>query len=305
MRATLRLTLATRGSRLALVQSQWVADRLQEAHPDLEVRLETIVTTGDRSAEVPLPGIGGTGLFTREIEQALLDRRADLAVHSLKDLPIASRPGLTLAALTERVDPRDVLVTGSGQVLDDLPAEAVIGTSSPRRIAQLLHHRPDLVFAPMRGNVDTRLRKLRDQNLAGIVLAGAGLLRLGLSDRITQWLPPSVCLPAPGQGILAIQVREEDAETIRLTRPLASAESWVCATAERAALQGLGGGCQTPAGFLAVMENDRCILQGVVVGIQGEPYVRGEICGGPHEAVDLGRRLADMLLARGADRLLS
>ena len=300
-----RLTLATRGSALALSQSRWVAERLMDAHPGLEVELLTIRTTGDLASEAGAAAREGRGLFTREVEQAVLEGRADLAVHSLKDLPLIGPEGLATPALTERADPRDVLVSRSGACLDELPHGARVGSSSPRRIAQLAHVRPDLHFIPLRGNVDTRLRKLHEEDLDAIVLAGAGLLRLGLEARVTEWLPPEVCVPAPGQGILAVQTRRDDHETAGLAQAVACHASLVCATAERTALGALRGGCRTPAGFLATVQETRCVLQGVVLGITGQPCFRGELTGDVSEAADMGRRLAEQLLAAGAATLLA
>jgi hydroxymethylbilane synthase len=300
-----RLVLATRGSKLALAQSEWVRDELQRLHPGLRVELLILKTTGDKILDTALPQIDGKGLFTREIEEALLDGRAHLAVHSLKDLPTELPEGLTVAAMPERVDPRDVLICREATGLDDLPEAALIGTCSPRRSAQLAHYRPDLRFVSIRGNVDTRLRKLADEGLDAIVLAAAGLIRLGLADCITQILPTDISLPATGQGIIGIEARAEDAETLGLLAAINSPISQTCAAAERAVLAGLGGGCQTPIGVLAQVAGDTCSVEAVVLGEGGEPYVRACQSGPAAEAAAVGRMLADDLLLMGADDLLA
>jgi hydroxymethylbilane synthase len=299
-----RLVLATRGSKLALAQSEWVRDELCRLHPGLSVELLILKTTGDQVLDKALPQIEGKGLFTKEIEDALLDGRAQLAVHSLKDLPTELPAGLIVAAMPERADPRDVLVCREAGGLDSLPAGALIGTCSPRRSAQLAHHRSDLRFQSLRGNVDTRLRKLVDENLDAIVLAGAGLTRLGLADRITEWLPIEISVPAAGQGIIGIEARPDDAGTLALLSVLNSPVSQVCARAERTTLAALGGGCQHPIGVLAQVAGDTCVIEGVVLGDTGSPYYRARVSGSTAEAELLGRRLAEELLLLGAAALL-
>lgn len=298
-----KLVLATRGSRLALTQSEWVRDELCRLNPSLQVELLLVKTTGDKVQDVPLPQVGGKGLFTKEIEEALLDGRAHLAVHSLKDLPTDLPAGLTVAAFTNRVDPRDVLICREVAGLEELPPGAVVGTSSLRRSAQLAHRRPDLQFRPIRGNVETRLAKLTSEPYDAIVLAGAGLLRLGLADRVTQWLPTDLSLPAAGQGIIAIEARADDETTLRLLQSISSAESDVCARAERAALGHLGGGCQTPIGLLARVADGVCTVEGVLVHPSGNPCYRATACGPIAEAEALGQRVAEDLLSQGADLL--
>jgi hydroxymethylbilane synthase len=287
-----KLVLATRGSRLALAQSEWVRDELCRLNPGLQVVLLLVKTTGDKVQDVPLPQVGGKGLFTKEIEEALLDGRAQLAVHSLKDLPTDLPEGLGLAALTDRVDPRDVLVCREAAGLDALPHGAVIGTSSLRRSAQLAHHRPDLRFEPIRGNVETRLAKLHREGFDAIVLAGAGLLRLGLADRITQWLPTELSLPAAGQGIIGIETRSDDETTRRLLQPINSAASETCALAERAALAHLGE-----------VQGEICTIAGVLVHSSGNPCCRASASGPVAQAEALGCQVAEELLMRGGDLL--
>ncbi len=291
------LVLATRGSKLALTQSQWVAERLRAAHPGLQVELAVIKTTGDRQAEASLPDSGGQGLFTRELEQAILSGAADFAVHSLKDLPTQMPPGLALAAFSERADPRDVLVCRQARDLGGLPQGAAVGTSSPRRSAQLGSVRPDLRFLPLRGNVDTRLRKLDSQELDALVLAGAGLLRLGLAERITQWLPTSLCLPAAGQGILALQARADDPQTAALLQAVDDAASRECAEAERAALVALGGGCQQPLGVLAQISPRELVVEGAMVVPEHDGCVRARVVGARGAPREVGARLAQELLS--------
>lgn len=300
-----RLVLATRGSKLALAQSEWVRAELCRRHPRLQVELQTFKTAGDKNLETALPQMPGKGLFTREIEEALLDGRAQLAVHSLKDLPTELPEGLVLAAMPVREDPRDVLICREATGLDDLPAGARIGTCSPRRSAQLAHHRPDLQFANLRGNVDTRLRKLQEEGLDAIVLAGAGLTRLGLAERITQWLPVEISVPAAGQGIIGVEARADDPETLALLATINSAASGVCARAERAALAALGGGCQRPIGVLARIEDEACHLIGAVLGMTGSPCCRARVTGSAADPEAAGRELAAELLRLGAAPLLA
>ncbi len=299
-----RLILATRGSRLALAQSEAVRRDLCRLHPGLRVDLLTLKTEGDRVLDRPLSEIPGKGLFTREIELALLDGRAHLAVHSLKDMPVELPAGLVLAAMPGREDPRDVLVCREAKGLDELPPGARIGTGSPRREAQLAHCRPDLSFSPLRGNVETRLRKLSEDKLDAIVLAGAGLIRLGLADRITQWLSPQVMVPAAGQGIIAVEARSGDAATLGLLAALDCPLSRACAAAERGALLRLGGGCRVPVGILARVEGDRCTVDGVALGPAGTPCYRARVSGAATEAETVGGRLAEELLGQGAAELL-
>ncbi len=299
-----RLILATRGSRLALAQSEAVCRQLCDRHPGLRVELLTLKTEGDRVLDRPLSEIPGKGLFTREIELALLDGRAHLAVHSLKDMPVELPEGLVLAAMPRREDPRDVLVCREAKGLDELPPGARIGTGSPRRRAQLAHYRPDLSFSPLRGNVETRLRKLAEEKLDAIVLAGAGLIRLGLADRITRWLSPQVMVPAAGQGIIAVEARSDDVATLGFLAAVDCPLSRACAAAERAALLRLGGGCRVPVGILARVEGDRCTAEGVVLGPAGTPCYRARVSGAAAEAEALGDELAAELLGQGAGALL-
>lgn len=290
------MIIGSRGSQLALWQARWVAEQLPGAE------IVTIKTTGDKITDVPLARAGGTkALFTKEIEEALLEGRIDLAVHSLKDMPAQIDPRLTIAAVPVREDPRDALV---GRKLAGLPAGAVVGTSSVRRAAQLRHLRPDLRIENLRGNVETRLRKLDDGRYDAIVLAAAGLRRLGLDARITELLDPEVMCPAIGQGALAIEARADDEQTLRVLAPLDNAAARAETTAERALLLDLGGGCQVPVGGLARLIGDLLRITAVVASPNGAQLIRVSLEGPASDPAGLGRRAAQELLSRGADRIL-
>ena len=310
------IRIATRRSKLALAQSRWVQSQLEAAHPGLRVELREYVTRGDQVQNVPLAQVGGKGLFTKEIEDALLRGDAELAVHSLKDLPDAMPDGLILGAVPAREDPRDALVLppnmlrGGEEVngenpLHRLPNRARVGSSSLRRAAQLLHARPDLCLEDVRGNVDTRLRKLDEGQYDALVLAAAGLRRLDLAGRISASLPPELCLPAPGQGALALQCREGDAATRQALRVLDDPEARTCVVAERAALATVGGGCSVPLGALARLDGPSLVLRALVAAPDGSRIVCAELCGEPAHPVNLGRAVAERLLAEGAAELLA
>jgi len=292
------LVIASRGSQLALWQANWVKGQL--AALGHESRIEIIKTTGDKITDVPLAKVGTKGLFTKEIEEALLDGRADLAVHSLKDLPTELPEGLVLAAVPPREDPRDAIV---GKRLADLPAGAKVGTSSLRRSAQLRKLRPDLVIESVRGNLDTRLRKLDEGQYDSIVLAAAGLRRLGWGDRIAETLGPDVMCSAVGQGALAIETRASGAG-FDAVRALDDAETHAAVLAERGVLGSLGGGCQVPIGAHARIEGGRLHLLGVVASPDGSEMIRAEADGPVSDAEGLGRALGAALLERGAKRIL-
>jgi hydroxymethylbilane synthase len=292
------LVIASRGSQLALWQAHWV--RRQLAASGIETSIEIIKTTGDKITGVPLAQVGTKGLFTKEIEEALLDQRADLAVHSLKDLPTELPAGLILAGVPAREDPRDAIV---GRRLVELPPGAKVGTSSLRRAAQLRKLRPDLVVESVRGNLDTRLRKLDEGRWDAIVLAAAGLRRLGWSDRIAEVLAPEVMCPAVGQGALALESREKGAGKDACAA-LDHAETRAAVTAERAVLAGLGGGCQVPIGAHAKVEGGRLRLLAIVASPDGSELVQAESQGSATDAAALGRDLATELLGRGARRIL-
>ncbi len=301
------LRIASRGSELALWQSRAVQAALLAADPTLSVEIDVIKTTGDVIQDVPLAKIGDKGLFTKELDAALLAGAADLAVHSLKDVPTRLPDGLVLAAVTERADPRDVLLLppgGSGD-LDSLPPGARVGTSSLRRRAQLQALRPDLSVLDLRGNLNTRLAKLDRGDYDAIVLAAAGVLRLGWSDRIAAYLDAPAWLPAVGQGALAIVARGDRTDVVERLRLLHDPHAAACTRAERALLRALEGGCQVPIGALGRVEGDRLVLQGLVAELDGGRILRVEESGPVAEADAIGRRAADALLARGAAGILS
>lgn len=301
------LRIASRGSELALWQSRAVQSALLAADPSLSVEIDVMKTTGDVIQDVPLAKIGDKGLFTKELDAALLDGRADLAVHSLKDVPTRLPDGLVLAAVTEREDPRDVLLLppgGSGD-LHSLPPGARVGTSSLRRRAQLQALRGDLDVRDLRGNLNTRLAKLDRGDYDAIVLAAAGVLRLGWADRIAAYLDAPAWLPAVGQGALAVVARAGDEDVLRRLRPLHDGHAAACTAAERALLRALEGGCQVPIGALGRVDGDRVVLHGLVAELDGGRIVRVEESGGLDEAEAVGRRAADALLARGAGGILS
>lgn len=299
-----RVVIATRGSDLALWQSRWVAARLREVHPGLEVDLNLVKTSGDRFQAASLQALGGKGAFTKEIEDALIAGDADLAVHSLKDLPTELPEGLRIWAHPPRFDPRDAWIGRDGLRYGDLPAGGVVATGSLRRMAQVMHRHREAVVEPIRGNVDTRLRKFGEGTMAGMFLAVAGLKRLGLADHVTEALEPAVFLPAPGQGALAVEGRDDDA-TRELLSPLDDRDTRDRVDAERALLAALEGGCQVPVAALARLDGDELILDGLVAAVDGSELARGEAHGPRTEAVSVGRRLAEDLKARGAMEILA
>jgi len=299
-----RIRIGTRGSALALAQSNWVKSQLEQHYLETEVELRIIKTSGDRFVDTPIQNLGNKGAFTKEIEDALLGGEIDLAVHSMKDLPTELPRGLAIAAMPKREDPRDVLVTREGNGLDDLPPGAALGTGSLRRKAQLLHHRADLAVVPIRGNVDTRLRKLDEGLFDGLVMAAAGLRRIGRADRISQFLGDEICVSAVAQGALGLESRQDDTLRERLAflhDPATSAEI----AAERAMLDRLGGGCHVPIGARATMTGRALKIIGVVASVDGKQLCRGEATGAADQATELGDRLATELLSQGADKLLA
>ena len=298
----MQLTFATRPSALARWQTRRVIQLLQAALPGLDCREYVITTTGDRVLERPLPEIGGKGLFTSELEEALLSGKVDAAVHSLKDLPVEETPGIMVAAIPERESAHDALVSAESWTLSDLPEGARVGTCSLRRTAQLLARRPDLTILPLRGNVDTRLRKALNGEYDAVVLAQAGLTRLGLQSHIREVFSLEVMLPAPGQGALAVQCRADDSETIQLLSAIHNPLSAAAVNAERAFLSGLGGGCSLPVGAFAEKNDGTIILTGAVISSDGKQAIRlSAVDNEPHR---LGERLADLVLERGAGELL-
>jgi hydroxymethylbilane synthase len=298
------LRIGTRGSALAIQQTQIVVDALHAAWPDLSVDVMHIRTTGDRIQDVPLAKIGDKGLFVKEIEEALLDGRIDWAVHSVKDLPSELPNGLSIGTLAARSDPRDALVARHGLNLATLPENAVIGTSSLRRRAQLLHWRPDLAIVPVRGNVDTRLRKLETDGLDGIVVAAAGLVRMGWEGRISDIIPPEISLPAVGQGALGVEMRNDDEEAHTLFQPLTCTATQAAVTAERTFLARLQGGCQVPIAAWATVDDSRLCLRGMISDIDGLTLLQGERWGLVHAPEQVGAVLAEELLERGGEAIL-
>jgi len=298
-----RITIGTRGSKLALWQANWVKQQIERHFPDKQIDLEIIRTQGDKILDVPLAKIGGKGLFVKEIEDRLLGGSIDLAVHSMKDMPGDLPPGLAIGAVPLRENPCDVLITRAECLFADLPSGARIGTSSLRRAAQLLHLRPDLRIVALRGNLDTRLRKLESEGLDGIILAAAGIKRLGLDHLVTQYLDPRMMLPAAGQGALCIEVREHDAENI--VGWLNDPATRQVVTAERAFLHTLEGGCQVPIAAFGQIENDQLRLWGLVAELDGQVVLKKRHDGPPQQAAQVGRELARELIGMGADTILA
>src|SRR5574337_921078 len=296
--------LGTRGSPLALCQARLVSEGLRRQQPDLEVSIIPIKTSGDKFLDVSLSQVGGKGLFVKEIEEALLDGRIDLAVHSLKDLPAELAPGLCEGAVTRREDPFDALIARDGLQFANLPRRARIGTSSLRRQVQFLHRRPDLQIVSLRGNVQTRLRKLEELDLEAVVLAAAGLIRLGLQDRITERLRADVCLPAIGQGALVIEIREGYERTAGLVETLNHRQTRQATAAERAFLRHLGGSCVTPIAAFGEIDGEALSLTGMVAGLDGQRLLREAVQGTVEAPEQAGQALAEMLLAAGADEIL-
>ena len=303
-KSSISLRVGTRGSNLALAQSHWVREKIEAKYPNVKVELVTIKTTGDKILDSPLSKIGGKGLFVKEIEDALLKNQIDVAVHSIKDVPAELPYGLCLSSFPEREDPRDALVSTGNKTLDKLPSGSKVGTSSLRRGAQLLNIRPDLRLVSLRGNVNTRLKKLESGDLQAIILATAGLRRLGFYDRITQVIPSEQILPAIGQGALGLEVRYNDKRTIDLLSFINHDATEIEVKAERALLKELKGGCQVPIAGFACVNDDNLRLQGLVAETDGTKVIRDEIAGERDQAEEIGVTLARRLLASGADSIL-
>ncbi|SBS24611.1 Porphobilinogen deaminase [Marinomonas aquimarina] len=299
-----KIVIATRESQLALWQANNVKASLEALYPEINVELMGMTTKGDQILDSPLSKIGGKGLFVKELEKALLDGVADIAVHSMKDVPMEFPEGLGLSVICEREDPSDAFVSNTYNSIDELPQGAVVGTSSLRRSCQLQMHRPDLVIKNLRGNVNTRLRKLDDGEYDAIILATAGLVRLEMADRIKARISDTFSLPAGGQGAMGIECRSDDAELIELLAPLQHQETAYRVVAERAVNKRLNGGCQAPIACFALLEGDELFVRGLVGSTDGKRMVRGEIRGDKANAEALGIQLADQLLADGAQALL-
>ena len=303
------LVIGSRGSKLALWQAEHARARLQQLNQQIDIRIEIIKTTGDVKKD-PLSVIGGKGVFTKELEDALIDGRIDIAVHSLKDLPTILPAGLTISAICEREDARDALVLAAGSEFDataigNLPRGAIVGTSSPRRLAQLrCYFGHDLIIKDLRGNVDTRIRKLDEGQYDALILASAGLVRLGLHDRISLRIPISHMLPAVGQGAIAIETRSDNELALETTRKLDHRETRLACLAERSFLRGLGGGCQLPIAAHAIIEQNLLKLEGLVAKPDGSKRIQDSVSGPPETAEALGASLASTLIERGANTLL-
>jgi hydroxymethylbilane synthase len=300
-----KIIIGTRASKLALWQANHIAQRLRERHPDLEVVLNNIVTTGDKILDVPLAQIGGKGLFTKELENAMLSGEIDLAVHSLKDMPTQLPKGLILSAITARIDCGDAFVSRRYNSLDELPLGAKVGTSSLRRRAQLLKYRSDLTIEDLRGNIDTRLRKLEEGAYDAIILAVAGLKRLGWEGHIRQILPREICLPAVGQGALALESRSDDGETLALIEFLNDEDTRVAAMAERAYLEAVEGGCQVPIGVYAEVNEAKLHIEAAILSVDGRRHIRESANGRSCDADRLGRELARRMLDGGGREILA
>lgn len=303
-----KIIIATRGSKLALWQAEWVASQIKELKPELTVELMKIKTTGDKILDVPLAKVGGKGLFVKEIEEALMRNEADLAVHSMKDVPTELPDELHLAVICEREDPRDAFIAplskDAPKCFTDLPYGATVGTSSLRRSCQLLHLRPDIKIGQLRGNLDTRLRKLDEGVYDAIILAAAGVKRLGWGSRITEELDYAVSLPAIGQGAVGIECRRDDDFINKLIRPLDHFETSVCVKAERALLKKLEGGCQVPIAGHAKFKNGSVRIDGLVGSVEGSRIIKTTAEGQPDEAEKLGINIANELLSMGAKEIL-
>ncbi len=298
------LQIGTRGSRLALWQAEHVASELKKAKPDLKINIQVIKTIGDKILDVALSHIGDKGLFTKEIENQLIKKNIDIAVHSMKDMPSELEPDLCIGAVLKRENPQDVLISHKDYRFKDLPMNAVIGTSSLRRAALLKVIRPDISTVDIRGNVETRIRKMKEQNLDGIILAFAGVRRLGFEGLITDILPCDLLMPAVGQGAIAIECRSADQDILKLLQEINHRSTFLATMAERGFLNELEGGCQVPIGSLAYIKEEILILQGVVASLNGKKCFRASREGNCQDAELIGRQLARQLLQEGAGRIL-
>lgn len=293
----MKIIVGTRGSKLALIQTNWVVEELKKANPGIEFEVKVIKTKGDLVTHLPLHKIGDKGLFTKEIEQHLLDKKIDLAVHSMKDMPSTLPEGLKFANVPKREDPRDVLVLKEGYTnIDDLPKGAKIGTGSKRRTYQLLKYRPDLEIVPIRGNIDTRIRKIEDENLHGVVLAASGLIRADLEERISYYIPTDVMVPAPAQGALAIEIRKDDSIIEDIVSHIKDETTEIQVAAERGFLTGVNGSCHVPMGAYCEIKDDNITLTGLYGDEDGDKLVIESLEGKIEDASKLGFELADIVL---------
>jgi len=300
----MNLKIGTRGSKLALTQANFVAEKIKKIMPEALIEICIIKTGGDIMQDISLLEIGGKGVFVKEIEDALLSNAIDLAVHSMKDVPTEIPDGLEFAAILQREDARDVLASRDGRKIEQMPKGARIGTGSLRRSAQLLDMLPDAVIVPLRGNLDTRLKKIETEKLDGVIVAAAGMKRMGLVQRITQFLPVELMLPAVGQGALGLEVRTGDNELKNILAKINHAPTNTEIAAERAFLRHLGGGCRLPIAALGKLEGDKLSLEGLVAAPQGSGIIRDKVKGTVFEAEELGKKLAEMILERGGKKFL-
>ncbi len=298
------LQIGTRGSKLAVWQAEYVASELKKIVPELRINIRIIKTIGDKILDAALSRIGDKGLFTKEIENELINGNIDIAVHSMKDMPSQLEEGLCIGAVLKRENPQDVLISHKNYIFKDLPANALIGTSSLRRIAQIKAFRPDISTVDIRGNVETRIRKMKEQNLDGIILAFAGIKRLGFEGLITDFLPCDLLMPAVGQGAIAVESRSGDREILNLLQKINHRPTYLSTMAERCFLNELEGGCQVPIGSLAIIRDETLILQGIVASLDGKECYRASREGNLKDAEFIGRKLARQLLQDGAARVL-
>ena len=299
-----KVSIGSRGSPLALWQANWVKDLLLKQHSDLKVDIQIIKTSGDKIQDVPLAKIGGKGLFVKEIEESLLKRNVDFAVHSMKDMPINFPINLCIACVAKRENPFDALISRNGIKLEDLPKGAKIGTGSLRRISQLLNYRPDFELIPLRGNLETRLKKLDTEGLDAIILAAAGLIRLGWDNRITEIISPDILLPAMGQGAVGIETRKNDVENQILLADIDDENTHYALDAERALVSQLDGGCNVPIGAFATLDADQITLKGLVASLDGKTLYKKEMTDIKTNAIAMGRKMGDELIGMGADRIM-
>ena len=300
----LNIRIGTRGSKLALTQTNFVAEKLKKAMPDVDIEICVIKTSGDIMQDVSLLTIGGQGVFVKELEEALLSDKINLAVHSMKDVPGDIPEGLTFAAILKREDIRDVLVSRDNIKLEFMPKGAKIGTGSQRRGAQIKAMMPDVNIVPLRGNIDTRLKKIETENLTGVILAAAGMKRMGLAERITQFLPVETMLPAVGQGALGLQIRSNDVELAKACVSLNDMTTAAEVAAERAFLRALGGGCRLPIAALGKLDGQMLTLEGMVAAPNGSTMIREKINGTMKDAEEIGKKLAEIILDKGGKRLM-
>jgi len=303
-RKNMNIKIGTRGSKLALAQTNSVIELLKKIAPEIQTEVSVIKTTGDIMQDVSLLQIGGQGAFVKEIEEALLEGRIDLAVHSMKDVPGETPERLTFAAILQREDVRDVLVSRGRIKMEFMPKGARIGTGSLRRGAQIKAILPDIQIVPLRGNIDTRLKKIETEDLTGVILAAAGMKRLGYIETISQFLPTELMLPAVGQGALGLQLRKTDAGLIKILAGLNHAPTAAEVTAERSYLRALGGGCRLPIAAYGLIEKERLTLEGLVAAPNGTSVLRDKVWGEINEAEEMGRKLADMIMEKGGRKLL-